>query len=799
VQSNATTGAASLWSFSVAKYGAQQSVDPYQTDAGNGVLSNGTNVVNDPTDAYVSNSVAIEQALVQHLVSKWGLSTTTNGVKYYVLDNEPSLWNSTHRDVHPSPETYEEEYNNIVNYATAIRAVDPNAKIVGPEEWIWWAMWVSGLDQANGTGAGSDYASHSNTYYYPWLLQQLYAHQQSSGIKMLDVLSVHCYTDGSYSQYNYLTRELWDPNYQDPNWEGANGVDLNGGVLDWIPLMKQWVNQYYPGLQVGCTEYDWGNSDSLSGATSQADVLGIFGLYGLDLATNWGVPPTPGYLAMQIYRNYDGNLSTFGDTSVSSTVADPDNLSAFAAVRSSDKALTIMVINKQTGTTPVTLSLANFANTGTATAYQISSASQTSINALGSVTVASNAINFTAPSQSVTLFVVPASTQPTEPVVSLSPTSLSFGSETVGADSASQTVTLTNSGDATLTFTSIAVTGANASSFVFANTCGSSLAAGDSCSIHGYFTPTTTGSLSASINIVDNASNSPQAVALSGTGVTSKAATMTSPTPGSTLSGTSATFTWTAGTGVTQYDLHVGTTGAGSSNIFGGTVAGQSKSVTGIPTTGATLNVRLYSLISGAWQYNDYVYTEANPATKAAMSTPAPGSTLTGSSATFTWTAGTGVTQYTIHVGSTGVGSDNISAPGALTGTSYTVSNIPTTGGTLYVRLYSLIAGAWQYTDYTYTEANPATKAAMSTPAPGSTLTGSSATFTWTAGTGVTQYTLHVGTTGVGSDNISAPGALTGTNYTVTGIPTTGGMLYVRLYSLISGAWQYTDYTYTEQ
>ena len=56
---------------------------------------------------------------------------------------------------------------------------------------------------------------------------------------------------------------------------------------------------------------------------------------------------------MEIYRNYDGNLSTFGDTSVSAAVANPDYLSSFAAVRSSDGALTVMVINKQQGSTPV--------------------------------------------------------------------------------------------------------------------------------------------------------------------------------------------------------------------------------------------------------------------------------------------------------------------------------------------------------------------------------------------------------------------------------------------------------------
>jgi hypothetical protein len=147
--------------------------------------------------------------------------------------------------------------------------------------------------------------------------------------------------------------------------------------------MQQWVNQYYPGLQVGCTEYNWGNQTTLAGATAQADAEGLFGLYGLNMATIWTAPPNPTFLSMQMYRNYDGNLSTFGNTSVSDTVADPDNLSSFAAVRSSDNALTVMVINKQTGTTPVTINLSNFTNAGTATAYQINSATQTSITNLG--------------------------------------------------------------------------------------------------------------------------------------------------------------------------------------------------------------------------------------------------------------------------------------------------------------------------------------------------------------------------------------------------------------------------------
>jgi hypothetical protein len=104
------------------------------------------------------------------------------------------------------------------------------------------------------------------------------------------------------------------------------------------------------------------------------------------------------------------------------------------------------------------------------------------------------------------------------PVVSLSATSLTYGPQTFGSESASQLVTLTNTGILPLGIISIRVTGADASSFDFANNCGSSLAAGSSCTIHGHFAPTTTGPLTAAIVITDHAGNSPQSITLTGTG-----------------------------------------------------------------------------------------------------------------------------------------------------------------------------------------------------------------------------------------------------------------------------------------
>ena len=81
-----------------------------------------------------------------------------------------------------------------------------------------------------------------------------------------------------------------------------------------------------PGTKVAFTEYNWGGLENVNGAVAQADILGIFGKYCLDLATLWGPPDpvkqTPGLMAYEIYRNYDGKNSMFGDMELNSNSAD---------------------------------------------------------------------------------------------------------------------------------------------------------------------------------------------------------------------------------------------------------------------------------------------------------------------------------------------------------------------------------------------------------------------------------------------------------------------------------------------
>jgi Abnormal spindle-like microcephaly-assoc'd, ASPM-SPD-2-Hydin len=100
----------------------------------------------------------------------------------------------------------------------------------------------------------------------------------------------------------------------------------------------------------------------------------------------------------------------------------------------------------------------------------------------------------------------------------LSPTSLTFSTQGIRTTSAAKAVTLINTGTASLTITSIAITGINAVEFAQTDNCGSSLAAGASCTISVTFMPTVSGIRTAAVSIADNAAGSPQQVTLSGIG-----------------------------------------------------------------------------------------------------------------------------------------------------------------------------------------------------------------------------------------------------------------------------------------
>jgi len=189
-----------------------------------------------------------------------------------------------------------------------------------------------------------------------------------------------------------------------------------------------------------------------------------------------------------------------------------------------------------------------------------------------------------------------------------------------------------------------------------------------------------------------------------------------------------------------------------------------------------------------------YTIKSSSAGTPATIISPTPGSTLGTSNVKFTWTPGAGVAEYVLLVG-LAPGSGDLFNFSSATATSATVPSLPGRGATLYVRLMSDIGGAFQYHDYTYTEAG--TPAVMISPTPGSRLGSSNVTFTWTAGTGVAEYVLLVGLA-PGSGDLFNFSSTTATSATVPNLPAKGATIYVSLMSDIGGTFRTADYTYTE-
>ena len=410
-----------LPSYSIAKYGAQTGYDPYFPNAGDGKLaSDGVLITwNDKTDAHTSVDTNFQMGYVGHLTNTWGVSTN-GGVTYYIMDNEHSLWSSTHQDIHPVGPTMREIFGDIVAYASMVKSMDPNALVAGPEEWGWLGYLYSGYDQ-QWAGQNNNYnpaqypdrGSNGGWDYMPWLLNQLRQYNATNGQRLLDYFTLHCYPQeggvggdavdtATELLRNQSTRQLWDSNYVDPSW-----ID---SVIMLIPRMSKWAATYYPGTKIGITEYNWGAEAYMNGATAQADVLGIFGSQGLDLATRWGTPAsgTPTYLAMKMYRNYDSRGHAFGDISMLAGGPDADNVAVFAAQRSADAAMTLMVVNKYlAGVTPLVINVTNFIGNGAAQVWQLNSSKV--IAQLNNLPYQGGVLQTVVPAQSVTLFVLPPS------------------------------------------------------------------------------------------------------------------------------------------------------------------------------------------------------------------------------------------------------------------------------------------------------------------------------------------------------------------------------------------------------
>jgi hypothetical protein len=314
-------------SFPVSAFGAQQATDQWRPEAGNGKDKDGKELrAKLPPPAYQAVTPAFVKEWVQALRAA-DAKRGSRSVWMYILDNEPMIWSTTHRDMHPDPVSYDELLRQTIDYGTAIREADPDAVIAGPASWGWPEYFYSGVDMAQGGPAvRPDRRAHGDLPLLAYYLKTLAEHEKKTGVRVLDVLDVHAYP---YTEISAKvdpesaalrlrsTRLLWDPSYVDESWV-KEPVKI-------LPRLREWIDQYYPGRGISIGEWNFGGDKHMSGALATAEALGRFTQFGLRSAFYWTYPQagSPVVYAFRAFRNYDGKGSHFLDWFVPAKVAMP--------------------------------------------------------------------------------------------------------------------------------------------------------------------------------------------------------------------------------------------------------------------------------------------------------------------------------------------------------------------------------------------------------------------------------------------------------------------------------------------
>lgn len=331
-------------SFPVSSLGAQEQIDKGRPEAGNGKGRDGKLLAAGPP---TRTSVPAPP----ELVARWIESLKKSGALaggMAILDNEPSLWSSTHRDVHPDPVTYDELLDRSIRYATAIKKADPSLRVAGPAEWGWLGYLYSAKDKADGIRVHSDRRAHGNEELVAYYLRKMKEASDQSGTRLLDLLDLHFYPQGDkvFSDADdpktaalriRQTRGLWDRSYVDESWIGE--------AIYLLPRMREWVDASSPGVGLMIGEWNFGGEKHMSGGLAVAEALGRFAENHVDAAFYWTVPPndSPAAHGFRAYRDFDGKGGRFLDYFVPSTA--PAGTSLFASRDAAGSRLVLVALN----------------------------------------------------------------------------------------------------------------------------------------------------------------------------------------------------------------------------------------------------------------------------------------------------------------------------------------------------------------------------------------------------------------------------------------------------------------------
>jgi mannan endo-1,4-beta-mannosidase len=510
-------GATTLATFQLAGYASADKSGPVATadyiNAANGTSARFLPVLYPKPGAPASYSfppsttsgVVYNDEMMAYLVKTLG-SAASGGIKFYDLDNEPGLWPNTHKEIHNYPVTYAEILNKGVAMSTLAKSIDPNAKILGPVS----SCWSESMSLWGASDSAAWDAIYDNGNWVPYLnfyLAKMQAASSTAGVRLLDYLDWHVYPEDTDSAGNQIgnndvtqaaavcrmqtPRDLWDPNYTPNLWISCCVTGY--GPIKLIPRLKAAIAQYNPGTNIAFTEYGYGGYSDISGGIAEADFLGILGQYSGMLASVWAFGTQP-YLAcaFNLYLNYDGSGSKFGDTSILATSNNVPEATVYAAKDSTHaNRLDVIILNKDySNNTPASVTFSNLGGTITSVrAFQFNSTAS-SISPSNTFSFTANTLTDTLPFRSATLYELTCNLG--TPTPTNSPTGSSTATRTFTA-SATPSATASNTASATASPSRSATATASASPTATS----SSTAALPSATATGTATPSITASLTA--------------------------------------------------------------------------------------------------------------------------------------------------------------------------------------------------------------------------------------------------------------------------------------------------------------
>ena len=339
---NSTTPPSSRWIY----------VQPYKTEP----FSLTPNLTDD--------SIFVDES-IHWLVNEFGNASTSTGIKYISLDNEPGLWSSTHTNSFPNTISLQDYVSKVIETAKAIKAVDPNIKLIAGE--------FTGIRIIKFKDA-SDWDSEIIGYtdFPSYFLDKLKQASISEGIDLIDYISFHYYpqhkvdSENNYnsggvvirhstSSENYVRRErmdlarsLWDENYLEPSW--LTSANLDNEPHNILNRVQSAIDTYFPGVEIMIGEWDFGHDMDISHGISTVDALGVFAQSRVQIANRWntssgnpGNYTTPAY---KLLRNYDGVLSTYGDICIPTSFSNKNKASVWASKSSIGNKIHLLLLNK---------------------------------------------------------------------------------------------------------------------------------------------------------------------------------------------------------------------------------------------------------------------------------------------------------------------------------------------------------------------------------------------------------------------------------------------------------------------